>query len=230
MTPIQRVLVVAAHPDDEILGCGAATARHAAEGAEVWSLVLGEGITSRKGVSKARAASELKSLRANSERANKAVGVRKLILKSFPDNSFDSVPRLEIVHAIEEVVSRFKPQIVYTHGPSDLNIDHQITSEAVRTATRPLPGCPVAEVYAFEVLSATEWRFAPDESFVPNVFVDVTRFLDSKLAALRAYEGEMRPFPHPRSLEGVRALATLRGAESGFAAAEAFKLFRRVEP
>lgn len=226
----RRVLVAAAHPDDEILGCGATMARHAAQGDEVWSLVLGEGITSRSGLAKSRVSKELERLREAATRANDAVGVSRLILKQFPDNRFDSVPRLELVQAIESVMSELEPEVVYTHSPVDLNVDHQAVSESVRTACRPLPGSRVRDVYFFEVASATEWRFSPTESFEPNVFVDVGAHLESKLAALRAYEGEMRPFPHARSLEAVEARARLRGAQSGFAAAEAFVLARRIEP
>jgi N-acetylglucosamine malate deacetylase 1 len=225
-----RVLVVAAHPDDEILGCGGAMARHAAEGSEVWSLIVAEGITSRAGLSAAKKKAELKKLHAMAKRANDAVGTKKLILESFPDNKLDTVPRLDAVQAIEKVVTTFGPDTVYTHSPADLNVDHQIVSEAVRTACRPLPGSTVRSVYFFEVRSSTEWRFDPGVGFEPNSFLDVTDYLQRKLAALRAYAGEMRPFPHSRSLEAVEAQARLRGAQAGFQAAEAFQLARRILP
>ncbi|MBI3553512.1 MAG: PIG-L family deacetylase [Elusimicrobia bacterium] len=223
-----RILVVAAHPDDELLGCGATVARQSARGSTIWSLVLGEGITSRKGLGSPQKARALKKLQDDSRKANAVVGVKKLVLKDFADNKFDSVPRLELVHAIEEVVCAFKPDTVYTHSSTDLNIDHQIVCEAVKTACRPLPGSPVRHILSFEIPSATEWRFDSAKGFSPNVFVDVSRFLDKKLKALAAYKGEMRPFPHPRSEKYIRALAAVRGGQAGLPAAEAFSLIRSV--
>lgn len=226
---LERVLVVAAHPDDELLGCGATIARHAAEGARVWTLVLGEGVAARAGLAPAEKARQLKALRRHAAAANKAAGVERCLLLDFPDNRLDSVPRLDVIQAVEKVVARFRPERVYTHSPADLNVDHQIVSEAVRTACRPLPGSSVRDVLAFETVSATEWRFDAERRFVPNVFVDVSRTLERKLKALARYEGEMRAFPHPRSAEALRALAELRGAQAGYAAAEAFALVRRVQ-
>jgi LmbE family N-acetylglucosaminyl deacetylase len=224
-----RILVVAAHPDDEALGCGATTARHAAAGDEVSVLILGEGITSRAGLSAARRKAELARLHAAARRASKAMGVAKLTLERFPDNSFDTVARLKLVHRVETEIDAWKPEVVYTHSAADLNVDHQLTCEAVKTATRPIGrDCP-RRVLTFEVPSATEWRFDAARSFRPQVFVDVEATLEAKLAALAAYGGEMRPFPHPRSAEYVRALAAWRGSQSGCKAAEAFTLVRDVE-
>jgi LmbE family N-acetylglucosaminyl deacetylase len=227
MTP-RKVLVVAAHPDDEILGCGAAMARHAREGARVWTLILGEGVTSRRGLSAAGRRKALKELHATATKANRAVGAERVILSKFPDNRFDSVARLELAQAIEAVAAELKPELVYTHGAYDLNVDHQETCEAAKAAFRPLPGSTVAELRLFEVPSATEWRFDAARAFHPDTFVDVSATLESKLAALRAYAAEMRPFPHPRSPEYVRALAAVRGGQSGLKAAEAFVTVRRV--
>lgn len=226
----RRVLVVAAHPDDEILGCGAAMARHAAEGASVRILILGEGVTSRRGLSKAAQAEALKELHGVASKAGRAVGAGKTTLSRFPDNRFDSVPLLDLVHAVEAEAEAFRPELVYTHGAYDLNVDHQRTCEAVKAAFRPLPGASVREVRHFEVPSATEWRFDAANSFRPNLFLDVTATLQAKLDGLKVYAAEMRPFPHPRSYEGARALAALRGAQCGAAAAEAFALGWRAVP
>lgn len=223
-----RVLVVAAHPDDEVLGAGATAAKHADAGDEVWSLVLGEGVTSRAGLAASKKRAALKSLRAAAREANKRLGVKRLILREFADNRFDTVARLDLVHAVEAVVAEFKPSVIYTHGAYDLNVDHQCVAEAVKTATRPLPGSKVAEVYSFEIASSTEWRFEPSAAFHPDTFVDVSATLDRKLRALAAYEPEMRRFPHPRSAEYIRALAQVRGGQSGLPAAEAFKTVRRL--
>lgn len=225
---MKRVLVVAAHPDDEVLGCGATMARHAAAGDAVCVLILGEGVTSRKGMPAPRRKAALKSLQAAAKEAASRLGVKRLVFKGFPDNRFDTVARLDIVHAIEAVVADWKPEIVYTHGAYDLNVDHQVCAEAVKTATRPLPGSRVREVYSFEVPSSTEWRFDPAAAFHPDLFIDVSATLERKLHALAAYEPEMRSFPHPRSPEYVKALALVRGGQSGLAAAEAFRTVRRL--
>lgn len=225
---MKRILVVAAHPDDEVLGCGATMARHADAGDAVCALILGEGVASRKGLPAARKKADLRALHAAAKKSAALLGVTKLILGSFPDNRLDTVSRLDVVQAVEKVVADWKPSIVYTHGAYDLNIDHQVCAEAVKTATRPLPGSPVREVYSFEVPSATEWRFEPAAAFHPDTFVDVAKTLERKLAALAAYQPEMRRFPHPRSPDYVRALAVVRGGHSGLAAAEAFRTVRRL--
>ncbi len=224
-----KILVVAAHPDDEVLGCGASIARRRAQGDTVWILILGEGITSRRGLSRTEKSRLLKKLGADSRRAAEILGASRHILKSFPDNGFDSIPRLSLIHAVEEVVAEFKPSTVYTHSPADLNVDHQLTCEAVKTACRPLPGAPVREILAFEIPSSTEWRFDAGRAFHPDVFTEVSGQLDLKVRALRAYAGETRDFPHPRSEEYIRALAKVRGGQAGLRAAEAFSLIRRVE-
>ena len=145
----KKVLVVAAHPDDEVLGCGAVVAKHAAQGARVWILILGEGIAARKRLSVGARSRRIRALHSCARRAGAVLGCEKLILRSFPDNRLDAVPRLDLIHAIESVTWDLAPDTVYTHTPCDLNIDHQIVSEAVRTACRPLPGSPVRRVLAF---------------------------------------------------------------------------------
>jgi LmbE family N-acetylglucosaminyl deacetylase len=226
----RKILVVAAHPDDEILGCGATVARHAKAGDTVWSLILGEGVTSRKGQTSAGEAAALKALREHAAKANKILGVKKLIFREFPDNAFDSVALLEIAQAIEAVLAQLKPDTVYTHSSADLNIDHRRTADAVRAATRPQPGSTVRRVLAFETASATEWRFDAPAAFRPNLFVDVAKTFPTKLKALACYRGEMRPFPHPRSLRWLKALSEVRGGQAGFKAAEAFELVRETLP
>ncbi len=226
----KRILVVAAHPDDEVLGCGATTARHTHQGDTVWTLILGEGITSRKDISSSKKQRLLKELRNNAQKSNKLLGVEKLFIKSFPDNVFDTIPRIKIIYAIEAIIQKFRPHLIYTHSSADLNIDHRITSESVKTACRPLPDTTTTAILAFEVPSSTEWRFDALDSFHPNVFVDVSKFLEKKVQALKSYRGEIRLFPHPRSIEYLRALATVRGGQVGFKAAEAFSLIREIVP
>jgi len=225
-----NVLIIASHPDDEVLGCGATIARHAARGDVVHTLILAEGVTSRVGVADAAQQRRLAALHKAAGRANACLGVKKVELLGFPDNRMDSVDRLDVTQAIEARVAKFRPRVVYTHHPGDLNIDHQITHEAVAAACRPLPGQTVEKVLCFEVPSSTEWRFAGSgPAFAPNWFVDVSAHLDTKLAALREYKAEMRAWPHPRSYKAVTHLARWRGASVGVEAAEAFVLARMVE-
>lgn len=217
-------LVVAAHPDDEVLGCGGTMAALTDAGEEVHVVLLGEGATSRDD-----GASEVDALRRSSDAAAAVLGVASVSRFDLPDNRFDTVPMLEVAKLLEQVVDRLAPHTVYCQHGGDLNVDHQITFRATLTATRPMPGQPVREVLAFEVASSTEWAFQQFEPrFAPAVFHDVSATLDRKIDALLAYEQELRPFPHPRSVEGIRAVAVRWGAVVGTAAAEAFALVRSV--
>jgi len=223
-----NVLVVAAHPDDEILGCGATIARHADAGDEVHILILADGETSRIGGDREKRG-ERAARNASAEAAAAVVGAAGLTLLDFPDNAMDGLPLLEIVQAIEPVIEKLRPEIIYTHHGADLNIDHGVTHRAVMTAARPLPASPVRLIATFEVLSSTEWSLPPETgTFAPQMFVDVAASIDRKIEALGCYEQEMRPFPHPRSEEAVRALAAFRGATSGLQSAEAFGVMRRI--
>lgn len=219
-----RVLVIAAHPDDEVLGCGATIAKHKSLGDKVWVLILGEGITSRKSLTNTQKKKGVDNLKQSAKKASRILGIDKLILKDFPDNKFDSVPLLSIVHSIEEVVDNLKPQIIYTHSKSDVNIDHRKTLEAVESAVRPLPNSKIEQVLSFETPSSTEWNFVR-KTFKPNVFNQIgEKNLNKKIAALGVYKSELRPFPHPRSPEYLKALARVRGSQSGYKTAEAFEL------
>lgn len=225
----KRILVVAAHPDDEILGCGGAMVVHSMRGDEVYVLILGEGITSRdvKRDRKKRD-KEIKELRRDIEAANKIVGTKKTFIYDFSDNRFDSVPLLDIIKVIEEVKNEVMPDIVYTHHHGDLNIDHQLTFHAVLTACRPLKGESVKEIYSFEVPSSTEW--SPDNSkyFMPNYFVDIKDTITKKVEAMKAYKSEIREFPHPRSARALEVLACNRGISIGLEYAEAFMVVRII--
>lgn len=219
-----NILVVAAHPDDEVLGCGATIAKHVEEGSRVWILILGEGITSRVGLSDVQKRKGLEKLHKSAQKASKILGVSKLILEHLPDNKFDSIPLLEIVHKIEKVTSDYQPQIIYTHSRSDVNIDHRRTLEAVEAAVRPLPSSTIQSVLTFEVPSSTEWNFVR-ELFRPNVFNQIDeKVFAKKIKAISAYSQELKPFPHPRSLEYLKSLAKVRGVQAGFNLAEAFEL------
>jgi len=221
------VLVVAAHPDDEILGCGGAIARHAGRGDRVHIAIVAEGETSRDNGD----AAAVSRLRDAAAAAARTLGAEAPVHLGLPDNRLDSIALLDVVKEIENVIGQVSPSIVYTHHGGDLNIDHRVVHQAVVTACRPLPGSTIEAVRCFETVSSTEW--ASDSigaAFRPTQYVNIDAFLAIKLEALQHYEMEMRPFPHARSLEAIEALARLRGSQAGFAAAEAFScLFERIE-
>lgn len=225
-----KVLVVAAHPDDEVLGCGATIAKHAARGDEVHVAIMAEGITARQGARDAGAVSEdLQKLQKAAKKANDTLGVASVTFHGFPDNRMDSVPLLEVIKVIEGLIARINPDRVYTHHGGDLNVDHRIVRDAVLTALRPLPGAAARTLLFFEVCSSTDWQAPVDTQwFVPNWHEDVSATLARKLEALGAYEAEMRPWPHARSLKAVEHLARWRGSSVGLEAAEAFMLGRHL--
>lgn len=223
------ILVVAAHPDDEVLGCGGTMARLAKAGEAVHVLIMAEGATSRADSRNvADHAAELDALRRAAAAAASILGAQPPRFAGFPDNRMDSVDLLDVVKAVEAVVAELSPHTVYCHWGADLNVDHRVVHEAVLTACRPLPGSPVRRILAWETTSSTEWGLAP---FAPDSFVGLDEdCLARKRRALDCYASEMRPFPHARSVMAVEALARLRGSSVGLPAAEAFRLIRSVEP
>lgn len=226
----KKILVVAAHPDDEILGCGGTMAVHSRIEDEVYVLILGEGITSRdESRDKEKRVKEIDSLKMNIESANKIVGTRESFVFDFPDNRFDSVSLLDIIKVIEKVKNEIRPDIIYTHHQGDLNVDHQIAFRAVMTACRPLKDESVKEIYSFEVLSSTEWASDNSKYFMPNYFINITDTIEKKTQAMKAYTTEIRDFPHPRSVKSIETLACNRGISVGLEFAEAFMLVRGVK-
>lgn len=220
-----NLLVIAAHPDDEVLGAGGLIAKALRQGRRADVLLLGEGATSRVGAD----AVEVDRLKAQAAASALVLGGAGVEHLGLPDNRFDTVPLLDVVHAIEERIERLQPDVVVTQHGGDVNIDHQTSFRAVLAATRPVPGHRVRTVMAYEVASSTEWAFGRQSPvFCPNLFVDISDELDIKLDALRCYEDELRPFPHPRSIEGVTAQATRWGTAVGVRAAEAFEIVRAI--
>ncbi|MCB0359227.1 MAG: PIG-L family deacetylase [Bdellovibrionales bacterium] len=217
------ILVVAAHPDDEALGCGGTMARHAAAGDEVHVVFMADGVGARQG-----GAAELAERNAHMDVALAALGAKSAHSLGFPDNQMDSVPFLRIVQALEAAFTAVAPTIVYTHHVSDLNVDHRLTAAAVLTACRPIPGNAVREILAFEIMSSTEWAGPDRRVFEPSVFVDITDTWPQKRAALEAYAREMRPPPHSRSVEHLDVLSRHRGMSVGIERAEAFVVLRQV--
>lgn len=222
---MSEILVVAAHPDDEILGCGATLARHTDAGDRVHILILATGLAARGAVE----TGAIEVLEAAARQAAQAIGAEAPRFAGFADNRLDGMDLLDIVKSIETVTEAVQPEIVYTHHGGDLNIDHRIACEAVVTACRPLPGAATRAIYAFETVSSTEWAIADCHvAFRPNHFVETEAFMALKMKALEAYSSEMRPWPHARSVEAIRALAAYRGVSVGCAAAEAFSVIREL--
>ena len=232
-----KILVIVAHPDDEVLGMGGTIKKLTKEGHNIKIVILATGITSRRSPNYSNSTDykldkklenitkkQLKELQKDAKNASKILGVTKLTMMNFPDNEMDKITNLEITKTIEKIINEFKPQIVYTHSEYDLNIDHRIIHNAVLTATRPSQKFTVKKVITFEVPSSTEWNFS--KKFIPNIFVDISKELSVKTRAMKAYQNEIRKFPHPRSMEGLEIIAKRWGTVSGFRAAEAFCLIR----
>ena len=226
----EKVLVVAAHPDDEVLGCGGTIARHVDAGDQVQVLIVAEGATSRlQKRDRLQADEELSNLAQSAQRAGSILGAAGVELLDLPDNRLDSLDRLDLIKRIEQRIDQHQPQVVYVHHAGDVNVDHRRLHEAVVTACRPTPGHPVKRLLSFEVASSTEWQPPGSASvFQPNWFVDISVQWQRKREALVAYASEMRPWPRARSLEALEHLARWRGAQVGVEAAEAFCLLRQL--
>lgn len=220
-----KVMVVAAHPDDEVLGCAGTIARHTRRGDIVSTVFMTNGVSSRGNsvtteeiILRKEAAIEVSNL----------LGTQIPIFFDYPDNRMDSVDFLDIVQSIEEVIHKERPDVIYTHFSGDLNVDHNLTHKAVLTASRPQSSSTVKEIYCFEILSSTEWNSISTCQFIPNVFVDISNYWEHKLQTLGCYERELRETPHSRSYKCLEALAIYRGETNGFKFAEAFVLERML--
>jgi len=216
---LEKIMVVAAHPDDEVLGVGGTLSKLAKKGHEIKILVLGAG----RDEDFTGATSGVVQKQAIEGVCNKLPSHFEVL--DFPDNRYDSVSLLSIVRDVEKSIDDFMPATIFTHWDGDLNIDHRITSQAVMTAARPFKDTPVRDIYCFEVPSSTDWSF---KRFPANAFSDISGYMEEKISLLRHYDSEMRKFPHPRSYENVKALARVWGAASGFEYAEAFVLARKT--
>jgi N-acetylglucosamine malate deacetylase 1 len=225
---MNKVLIVGAHPDDEILGVGGTAAKLAQQGYQVQPLIVAEGATSRSSGNDIGSKSDAVNLLTQcANRAAEALNIAPPQILGLPDNRLDSLDLLDVIKPIEAICEELKPNIVYTHHSGDLNLDHRIVHQAVITACRSLPGSTVKAIYAFETLSSTEWGSQTD-TFRPTRFVDISETLEKKITALTHYEPEMREFPHPRSLAAVEHNARLRGAYCGCLAAEAFEVVLEI--
>ena len=226
-----KIAVVCAHPDDEVLGCGGTIAKHVQAGDEAYVLILAEGVTSRDiNRNPENRSLELSELVQDAQKANNILGVTSLVIKNFPDNRMDSVAMLDVVKVVEGFFQEYCPTIVYTHHSGDLNLDHRIVHDAVNIASRPRPENKVETLLYYEVPSSTEWQVPSTlPVFSPNWFVNIGETLNVKLEALAQYRSEIRSWPHARSAEAVEHLACWRGASVGREAAEAFILGRKID-
>jgi LmbE family N-acetylglucosaminyl deacetylase len=225
----KNILVVAAHPDDEVLGCGGTIARLAHEGHNVSIAILGEGITSRNESGGLSIDKQLTVLKQQSGEAARILGVDKVCHYSLPDNAMDTIPMLTVVKIIEDLIAEIKPNTIFTHHSGDLNIDHSITLRAVLTASRPVNHCTVKHIYSFEIPSSTEWSCGKiSGNYHPNTFVDIESYVEKKIEAMEIYCDEVRSSPHPRSRDVIVATSCKYGSYAGVSAAEPFELIRGI--
>ncbi|MCS6803936.1 MAG: PIG-L deacetylase family protein [Acidobacteriota bacterium] len=219
-----RILVIAPHPDDEVLGVGGTMARLVREGHDVYAAIVTRGDPSMFD------AASVEQTREEARAAHKRLGIHETIfLEGLPAALLDTVPHARLNEALTELLNTVRPDYLFIPFAGDLHRDHRLVFESALVAARPTGSSLVQAIYAYETLSETNW-FAPPltPGFVPNSYVDISMVLDVKLDAMRAYQSQLKSFPHERSLEAVEALARCRGAAVGVPAAEAFVLVRRV--
>ena len=235
-----KILVVVAHPDDEILGMGGTIKKLSKSKNEIKIVVMATGIAARRSINFKNSTKyninktenriitkQIHTLKLHARKAVKLLGVTDIEFLNYPDNEMDKVSNLELTKSIEKIIHSFKPEVVYTHTPFDVNIDHIACYRAVLTATRPKKNTIVKKVISFEVPSSSEWNFT--STFTPNTFVDITHEIKNKIKALQAYKTESEKYPHPRSTKALQAIGNRWGTVSGFSVAEAFFLVRSLE-
>ena len=226
----KTIVVIAAHPDDEVIGCGGSIARFRQEGKDVHILLMTDGVSSRNQDPNHVNIDDVTDRNNHSEKANKILGTSSVTYLNFPDNMMDSVSMLSVVKEIESFLEKHKPDIVFTHHSGDVNIDHRIVHDAVIVACRPQPGYYVKELLFFEIASSSEWQSNSfNKPFLPNMFIDISSTIQKKADALNEYEIETREFPHPRSIEAIKALSKWRGSNVGVSNAESFMIGRMIK-
>lgn len=221
---MKKILVIAAHPDDELLGLGGNLIKHVQDGHEVHVVIMSEGASSRyedgmKNVLKEAA-----------YKAGEAMGVSMVHFCDMPDQRMDSLALLDVIKPIELLIKQIEPETVYVHHHGDVNQDHRVVFEATMVAARPTKGSNIKKILCYETPSSTEWAPPfPNRAFIPNVFVDIKDTIEQKLEAFRYYESELKEFPHPRSLEALKNNAKQWGSKVGLEYVEAFELIRALE-
>lgn len=229
----KRIMVIVAHPDDELLGLGGTMHKLIKEyNINTHVVILGEGITSRSDTrDTSKWDSELNIHRKNIKSAQAAIGYHSVSIYDLPDNRFDTIALLDIIKIIEKEKVAFNPDVIFTHHGGDVNIDHQRTFEAVITAVRPMEQERVKTIITFETPSGTEWRAASDPRyFLPNLFVSVSEEdIEAKIKGMESYEFEKRNYPHPRSPEALKIQGQRWGVAVGKQYVEAFQLIRSID-
>lgn len=225
-----NVTVIAAHPDDEVLGMGGTLARHRAMGDRVCILFLSDGVTGRDVVyDPVKRADEIAARRKAAEACAELIGVESVEFESYPNLRMDCESLLDVTQRIETRLEQWDAEIVYTHHSSDTNIDHRVTFDATLVACRPIPGRSIRSIRCFELGSSTDYSVPSlGHPFEPNLFIDISDYLDIRRQMLEYYDFEMRAAPFPRSLEILDAHVTVRGSQVGLATAEAFMEIRRI--
>ena len=235
-----KILVIVAHPDDEVLGMGGTLKKLSNKNHDIKIVFLATGISARrsekftnetkykidKSLTK-KMKEQIKKLRLDAKTALKILGIKDIEFFNFPDNEMDKISNLEITKTIESIIKKFNPEIIYTHTKNDINVDHRAIFNATITATRPTTKLNVKKVICFEVPSSSEWNFG--DTFSPNIFVEIKKELSYKTKAIEAYKTELKKFPHPRSAKALDVIAKRWGTVSGFDAAEAFELIRELD-
>ena len=234
-----KILILAAHPDDEVLGMGGTIKKLSKGGNDIKIIFMSTGILSRRKIESKvskqvftkdwmkKNENNIKSLRVDAKIAGKILGVNEIEFMDFPDNEMDIVSTLMITKSIENSIKDFKPNVIYTTPQNDVNVDHQKVFASTLVATRPYKNSILQEVISYEIPSSTEWFFP--SQFSPNIFVDISKEFTSKIKAIKAYKTEIREFPHPRSIEALEVITKRWGSVSGFNYAEAFKLVRMLK-
>jgi LmbE family N-acetylglucosaminyl deacetylase len=235
-----KILVIVAHPDDEVLGMGGTLKKLSNKNQDIKVVFLATGISARRSekftnetqynVNKnltTKMKEQIKKLRLDAKKALKILGIKNIEFFDFPDNEMDKISNLEITKTIENIIKKFNPEIIYTHTKNDINVDHRAIFNATITATRPTTKSNVKKVICFEVPSSSEWNFG--DTFSPNIFVEIKKELPYKTKAIEAYKTELKKFPHPRSAKALDIIAKRWGTVSGFDAAEAFELIRELD-
>ena len=234
-----NILVLAAHPDDEILGMGGTIKKFTKQKNNVKIVIFATGITARRSTNYKNSPNyeidnktnqkmnkQIISLRKDAKNAAKILGVNDIEFLNFPDNEMDLISNLQITKAIEKIIKKFKPDQVFTHTNFDINVDHRALYNATLTATRPKKGSKIKKVFAFEIPSSTEWFFPTQ--FSPNVFVNIGSEIKTKIQALSKYKTEIEDYPHPRSKVAIESISKKWGSVSGYNNAEAFYLIREL--
>lgn len=219
----EKILIICAHPDDEILGCGGSLLKLSKKN-DIFICYVADGESSR---SKKK---QLIQKRYNqAKKIGKILKVKKQFFLNFPDNKLDTVPMLEIAKNLVKIVNKEKPSIIFTHSVNDLNIDHRKTFEATMIAARPSFQNKIKKILSFEILSSTGNFHYKKKLFNPNYFINIEKFIDKKIELMKIYKDEVKPYPHQRSLRSIKNLSEYRGYQSSLKYAEAFELIRLID-